>query len=477
MVENINPNVVVAKYAVRGEILDVKAKIAAEMKAGTKYPFTEFCELNIGNPQTFKMKPVSFFREVLAATTAPWLLERKGTFSPDVQKRAQEYLKHFNSVGCYSDSTGNPLVSRSVADFITRRDGIPAKAENIFLYNGASEAIASVMQTINIPGGNTGFMIPIPQYPLYSAQVQLLGAEFVGYYLDEANGWELDEAALNKSYDEAKSKGINVRSIIVINPGNPTGAIFSKKSIQALFKFAHERGIVVLADEVYQENIYTPKKEFVSFRKVLSELPAEVSNSVELFSFHSASKGFLGECGVRGGYLEMHNIDPAVRQILLKLKSISLCSNTIGQIMMDLKVRPPTTADASKETVDQYNQEVADLLSALKKKATIVQGALNSMKGMHCNPIEGAMYAFPRVDLPKKFVEEAKQAGREPDAHYCMQALQATGAVMVPGSGFKQREGTHHFRTTILPSPIEFLESKYAEVKKFNDQLMEKYSR
>src|SRR3990167_4073126 len=274
LVENLNPNVVVAKYAVRGEILDVKAKIASEMKAGVKYPFTEFCELNIGNPQTFKMKPVSFFRDVLAATTAPWLMEKKGVFSKDVQTRAQEYIKHFNSVGCYSDSTGNPLVSRSVADFISKRDGIPAKAENVFLYNGASEAIASVMQTINLPGKRTGFMIPIPQYPLYSAQVQLLGAEFVGYYLDEANGWELDEAALNKSYDEAKSRGVDVRFIIVIKPSNPTGAIFSKKSIEALFKFTYNKCIVVLADEVYQENIYTAKKHFISFREVLSQQPA-----------------------------------------------------------------------------------------------------------------------------------------------------------------------------------------------------------
>jgi alanine transaminase len=473
--DSINKNVVEAKYAVRGEILDIKAQIASEMKAGKKFPFKDFCELNIGNPQTFKMKPITYFRQVLAVCTSPDLLD-SNVFSDDVKKRAKEYLDAFSSIGCYSDSTGNPMVPRSIADFISRRDGVKANPDNIFIYNGASEAIASVMQTINRPGEKTGFMIPIPQYPLYSAQVSLNGAQFVGYYLDEENGWGLDEVALNKSYEDAVKQGIDVRAVIVINPGNPTGAIFSKKSVETLLKFAHSKGVVVLADEVYQENIYTDKKQFVSFRKVLSEMPKDIAEAVELFSFHSCSKGFLGECGVRGGYLEMVNIDPAVRAQILKLKTISLCSNTVGQIMMDLKVRPPTVADSSAKTVEQYNSEVAALMKELKEKARIMYETLNSMKGMHSNPIEGAMYAFPRVDLPKKFVAEAESQGKAPDALYCAMALKETGAVMVPGSGFKQRPGTHHFRTTILPSPIGFLNSKLTELKTFNDNFMKKYS-
>ena len=474
-VETMNKNVVDAKYAVRGEILDIKAQIAAEMKEGKKFPFKEFCELNIGNPQTFKMKPITFFRQVIATVTCPQLLET-ASFSDDVKRRAQQYLDSFGSVGCYTDSTGNAIVPKSIAEFISKRDGVVANSDNIFLYNGASEAIASMMQVINIPNGRTGFMIPIPQYPLYSAQVTLNGAEFVGYYLDEDNGWELDENALNKSYEDAVKNGVDVRAVIVINPGNPTGSIFSRKSIESLFKFAHSKGIIVLADEVYQDNIYTENKKFISFRKVLSEQPKEVSNSVELVSFHSVSKGFLGECGARGGYLELVNFDPAVRAQILKLKTISLCSNSYGQIMLDLKVRPPSAVDCSPATVKEYNDEVAALLNQLSRKAKIMYEALNSMKNMHSNPIEGAMYAFPRVDLPKKFISEAEAQGKTPDALYCSMALQQTGAVMVPGSGFKQRPGTSHFRTTILPSPIEFFNSKLNELKKFNDELMKKYS-
>lgn len=205
----------------------------------------------------------------------------------------------------------------------------------------------------------------------------------------------------------------------MINPGNPTGAIFTRKCIEKLFRFAHSKRLVVLADEVYQENIYTDKKKFVSFRKVLSELPEEIANSVELVSFHSCSKGFLGECGIRGGYAEMHNIDPDVMAILRKQKSIYKGANTVGQIMMDLKVRPPSLDDCTKATVDKYNGEVEKLLTELKTKASILENDLRTMKNMYTNPIEGAMYGFPRVDLPKKFIEEAKSLGRAPDAHYC----------------------------------------------------------
>lgn len=232
-------------------------------------------------------------------------------------------------------------------------------------------------------------------------------------------GWELDENELIKSYEEAVKRGAKVRSIIVINPGNPTGAIFSRKSIEALFRFAHTKGLVVLADEVYQENIYSEKKKFLSFRKVLSDMSADIANSVELISFHSCSKGFIGECGIRGGYAEMHNIDPEVMSVVRKQKSIYMGSNTVGQIMMDLKVRPPNLDECNKATVDNYNQEMNGLLTALKAKANLLETELTKMKGMHTNPIEGAMYGFPRVDLPQKFIEEAKSLGRAPDAHYC----------------------------------------------------------
>lgn len=115
-------------------------------------------------------------------------------------------------------------------------------------------------------------MIPIPQYPLYTAATELYGGSAVPYYLDEEAGWQLDDAELEKSYDEAKKNGVNPKCLVVINPGNPTGAIFSEETIQKIIKFANQKGMVVVADEVYRDNIYKEGAKFHSFRKVLGTM-------------------------------------------------------------------------------------------------------------------------------------------------------------------------------------------------------------
>lgn len=97
----------------------------------------------------------------------------------------------------------------------------------------------------------------------------------------------------------------------------------------------------MLADEVYQENIYKEGAKFYSARKVLHEMGEPYSSSVELFSMHTISKGYMGECGLRGGYMETHNLDPQVEEMLIKLKSVELCSNTIGQVATVLMLDPP----------------------------------------------------------------------------------------------------------------------------------------
>jgi aspartate/methionine/tyrosine aminotransferase len=134
---------------------------------------------------------------------------------------------------------------------------------------------------------------------------------------------------------------VKIRAIVVINPGNPTGNVLRRKDIEDIIKISYENKLVIIADEVYQENIYNPKIPFISFRKVLAELGDPFKNSVELISLHSISKGFLGECGLRGGYFEIHNLETYANDILYKLKSMELCSNTIGQLAVQLMVDPP----------------------------------------------------------------------------------------------------------------------------------------
>lgn len=183
-------------------------------------------------------------------------------------------------------------------------------------------------------------------------------------------------------------------------------------------------------------------------------------------------KGFLGECGLRGGYFELLGIPIDVRQEIYKLCSISLCSNTLGQIATGIMVQPPKQGEPSHEL---FEAESEAILSSLKRRAEKMSTALHQLDKVSCNEVEGAMYCFPSIDLPAKAVIEAKARGMAPDAMYCMDLLESTGIVVVPGSGFGQVEGTYHFRTTILP-PEEKLDSVIRLLSAFHSKFLEKYA-
>jgi aspartate/methionine/tyrosine aminotransferase len=233
-------------------------------------------------------------------------------------------------------------VRESVSKFIARMDGVAEpRIDDIFLTEGASQGVHLLLSTL-IVDKNDAIMIPIPQYPLYTASISLNGGVPAPYLLNESKGWQLDIEELERSYQESVKQGKNIKAIVVINPGNPTGSILSTETIAKIIEFSVRNRIVVIADEVYRENVYKEGTSFVSFRKVLETLGKEVRENCELASLHSVSKGLLGECGLRGGYLYLHNFNPLVVDQLVKLKSINLCSNSIGQMMVELMVNPPT---------------------------------------------------------------------------------------------------------------------------------------
>jgi aspartate/methionine/tyrosine aminotransferase len=171
----------------------------------------------------------------------------------------------------------------------------------------------------------------------------------------------------------------------------------------------------------------------------------EKVEDVSLFSFHSISKGFIGECGHRGGYMEIRNIPREVVDQLDKLQSVSLCSNLPGQVVTYCMVTPPREGDPS---YGLYASERDHILTELKTRARILAEGLDGIEGIRCTTIAGAMYAFPRIVLP---------AGKT-DEDYCFDLLEATGLCVVPGSGFGQLPGTAHFRTTILPETAQIFE-------------------
>jgi alanine transaminase len=462
----LNESLLAAEYAVRGPIV----QRAQELEASGKKVI--YC--NIGNPQALKQKPLSYIRQVLSLLENPDLLQNPAVaikIPADLVGRAKEILRlHPHGTGAYSQSTGIPFIRQAVADFIARRDGIQASKEHIILTDGASKGAQAVLKAL-LKNPRDGVMIPIPQYPLYSATLTLYGGKQIGYYLDETTGWQLNEHVLTESIEKARAEGVHPVCIVVINPGNPTGAVLSRENIEMIVHFAGRHGLSILADEVYQENVYASHVKFHSFARVMHDL---AERETSLFTLHSISKGFLGECGHRGGYLELRNVPEDVLQEFVKLQSISLCANLVGQFATYLMVAPPRPGDESYPT---YVKERQGVLDSLKHKAEILKEGINNIDGMHLGMPQGAMYAFVRFDLPpEKGVivetmtpEERKEYESKRDSEYCLALLEKTGICVVPGSGFGQQPGTLHFRTTFLP-PQDEIEALVLKLKDFHEQ-------
>ncbi len=465
--KDINPHLLTAEYAVRGPIV-IRAQELE--KAGRKIIYC-----NIGNPQALKQKPMTYIRQILSLMEYPALIEHPQNtdiYPMDIIARAN-HLHHLmpHGTGAYTQSAGMPFIKQAVAEFIQKRDGIPTDENQILLTDGASKGVSAILTAL-LKKPTDGFMIPIPQYPLYSATIELFGGSQIGYYLDEENSWQLNEEILTKSINDAKAKGIDPVAIVVINPGNPTGAVLSFENIKMVINFAKKHKLSIMADEVYQDNVYAIDGMFHSFAKVMHQLSEK---DITLFSFHSVSKGFMGECGHRGGYMEIRNVPSDVMGELIKLQSISLCSNTVGQLVTYLVVSPPQKGDAS---YDQYINERDGILNELKAKAEILGKGLNAIDGMEIDVPQGAMYAFVKLELPdtedvgKMSPAERLAYDSKRDNDYCMSLLEETGICVVPGSGFGQLPGTLHFRTTFLP-PRDEMEELVEKMRVFHKGYVE----
>jgi len=459
----LNPRLLKAEYAVRGPIV-LRAQQLEEKGQRIMY-------CNIGNPQALRQKPLTFSRQLLSLLEYPQLIdspEAASLYPGDVLTRARTILRQNpEGLGAYSQSVGLPFVREAVARFIERRDGIPARKEQIILTDGASKGVQAVILAL-LRQSTDAFMIPIPQYPLYSATLALQGGGQIGYYLDEAGGWQLREELLEEALGEGRKTGLHPVGLVVINPGNPTGGVLSPDAIRMVIRFARRNDLAILADEVYQENVYDPSKPFHSFARAAHEMG---ESELPLFSVHSVSKGFLGECGHRGGYLECRNTGEAAMAQFVKLQSIFLCPNLPGQISTYAMVAPPKEGD---ESFPLFDRERRLILDSLKRKAVMLGKGLNAIEGLSVDIPPGAMYAFVRLELPEpagmsRMPDDQKiRTLHEMEFDYCLKLLEQTGICVVPGAGFGQQPGTLHFRTTFLP-PEEEMEELVVKLRTFHE--------
>uniref|UniRef100_A0A3Q1HV86 alanine transaminase n=1 Tax=Anabas testudineus TaxID=64144 RepID=A0A3Q1HV86_ANATE len=467
--EKVCPHVRNMKQSGFGVLLGRARQIKEELKQGERKPYTEVIDVSSGDLHSAGLKPLSFVRQVLAACLYPELMS-SNRLPVDVKQRARRLLGACSgeSVGSYTAASGIPDIVHKLSEFITRRDGgVLSHPQNIYISPGSQWSITNLLKLLvnNSASPRTGVLIPVPCHATTIMSLMQVGAAIVPYYLNEEQGWKLQVEELHRALESAK--GIcNPVALYVINPGNPSGHVQSRESIQEVIQFVSEQRLFLLADEVYQEYIYG-EKEFFSYKRVLGEMGPPLSDTVELASFYSASKGFLGECGLRGGYVELVNLDPAVMKHVYTLFSKDSCAPVLAQIALDLMVDPPQPGDPSHPL---YN-----MVGSANLRPAFLTQVVNSLPGFSCHPVEGGAFVFPRLHLPPKAIQKAKKAGMQPDMFYCSRLLEEGGVLTKPGSEYGQKEGTYHIRFCILPT-VDIMEELLKRLTSFHMQFMKDFS-
>ncbi|MBL8880030.1 MAG: aminotransferase class I/II-fold pyridoxal phosphate-dependent enzyme [Phycisphaerales bacterium] len=290
------------------------------------------------------------------------------------------------------------------------RHGIQS-IQHVFITSGASEAIDLALSALADGGDNV--LAPAPGYPLYSAVLARLDVEARPYYLDESNDWQPDVDDIASKIDS------RTRAIVLINPNNPTGAVYSRATLEKLCDLAVKRNIVLFSDEIYDKLLMDGAKHVST---------ASITSEAKVVTFNGLSKGYvvpgfrIGWGVVSGPGDEMCDYCDAIR----KLERARLCANHPEQYAIQPALEGPQT-------------HLVEMMQKLTRRRDIVTQGLNAIPGISCVKPRGAFYAFPKLDIDV------------PDLEFVKRVLQETGVVLVHGSGFAQKPGTEHFRVVFLP--------------------------
>lgn len=352
----------------------------------------------------------------------------------------QDMIRNLPNSAGYSDSKGI-FGARKAVMHETQKQGIKGVTlDDIYLGNGASELI--VMATNALLNNGDELLLPAPDYPLWTAAVSLSGGTPVHYLCDEANGWM-------PSIDDIRAKITpNTKGIVVINPNNPTGALYSDDLLQQIVALARQHGLVIFADEVYDKVLYDGAKHTPI---------ASLSQDVLTLTFNSLSKSYRS-CGYRAGWLVVSgDKKPAADYIegLNMLSNMRLCANVPGQW-------------AIQTALGGY-QSINDLVGEggrLRKQRDLAYELISAIPGVSCVKPQAALYMFPRLD-PKVYPIKD-------DQNFFLELLQETKVMLVQGTGFNW-PNTDHFRIVFLPHEDDLREA-IGRIAKFLENYRNKNS-
>jgi alanine-synthesizing transaminase len=328
-----------------------------------------------------------------------------------------------NSAG-YSDSKGI-FAARKAVMHETQKQGIKGVTlDDIYLGNGASELIAMATNALLDDGDE--LLLPAPDYPLWTAATSLSGGTPVHYLCEEANGWMPDLADIRRKIT-ARTKGI-----VVINPNNPTGALYSDELLKGIVDIAREHGLVILADEVYDKVLYDGAKHTAI---------ASLSDDVLTLTFNSLSKSYRS-CGYRAGWVVVSGDKKSAADYIEGLNMLSnmrLCANVPGQWAIQ-------TALGGYQSI---NELVADG-GRLRRQRDLAYELITAIPGVSCVKPSAALYMFPKLD-PKVYPIKD-------DRQFFLELLQETRVMLVQGTGFNWAT-PDHFRIVFLPHEDDLREA------------------
>jgi alanine-synthesizing transaminase len=336
----------------------------------------------------------------------------------------QDMIRNLPNSAGYSDSKGIFAARKAVMHETQKQGILGVTLDDIYLGNGASELI--VMATNGLLDDGDELLLPSPDYPLWTAAASLSGGTPVHYRCDEANGWM-------PNLDDIRAKVTSrTKGIVVINPNNPTGALYADELLKGIVAIAREHGLVIFADEVYDKVLYDGVKHTPL---------ASLSQDVVTLTFNSLSKSYRS-CGYRAGWMVISGDKKRARDYIEGLNMLSnmrLCANVPGQWAIQ-------TALGGHQSINELVGEGG----RLRKQRDLAHQLITAIPGVSCVKPRAALYMFPKLD-PKIYPVQD-------DQDFFLQLLEETKVMLVQGTGFNWPDADH-FRIVFLPHEDDLREA------------------
>jgi len=340
-----------------------------------------------------------------------------GVFGFDPPEEIQlDMIRNLSNASAYSDSKGIFAARKAIMQYCQEKGIQGVTLDDIYTGNGVSELIVLAMNALLNNGDEV--LVPAPDYPLWTAAVSLSGGTPIHYLCDEAKEWAPDLADLRSKITP------RTKAIVMINPNNPTGAIYSKALLMELTQIAREHGLILFADEIYDKMLYDEEKH-VSL--------ASLSSDVVIITFNGLSKNYRS-CGYRSGWMVVSGDKSRIKDYvegLNMLSSMRLCANVPGQYAIQ-------TALGGYQSID-------DLVAKggrLARQRDLAWELITAIPGVSCVKPKSALYLFPKLDSEMYPIED--------DQQFIADLLREEKVLMVQGSGFNWVK-PDHFRVVFLP--------------------------